>query len=111
LDREGKIRGVRWDGPAFKAGLSPGMQVQAVNGVMSDATARLKEAVKISVNTTGPIELTVKDQDYSRVARIDYHDGARYPHLQPIQVRKPLLDCILAARASDRPSECIPAVP
>jgi len=111
VDREGKIRAVRWDGPAFKAGLSPGMQIQAVNGVMSDTAARLKAAVKLSVNTTGPIELTVKDQDYSRVARIDYHDGARYPHLQPIQVRKPLLDCILAARASDRPSECIPAVP
>jgi predicted metalloprotease with PDZ domain len=111
VDHEGKIRGVRWDGPAFKAGLSPGMQIQAVNGVMSDATARLKEAVKVSVNTTGPIELTVKDQDYSRVARIDYHDGARYPHLQPIQVHKPLLDCILAARASDRAGECTPAVP
>ena len=111
VDREGKIRAVRWDGPAFKAGLSPGMQIQAVNGVMSDTAARLKAAVKLSVNTTGPIELTVKDQDYSRVARIDYHDGARYPHLQPIQMHKPLLDCILAARASDRPGECTPAAP
>ena len=111
VDREGKIRAVRWDGPAFKAGLSPGMQIQAVNGVMSDTAARLKAAVKLSVNTTGPIELTIKDQDRSRVARINYHDGARYPHLQRIQVQKPVLDCILAARRIDQPGECTPPLP
>ena len=108
VDREGKIKTVRWEGPAFKAGLSPGMQIQAVNGVMSDVAGRLKEAVKVSVNTTGPIELTIKDQDHSRVARIDYHDGARYPHLQRIEVQRPLLDCILAARRADQPGECAP---
>jgi len=108
VDREGKVKAVRWDGPAFKAGLSPGMQIQAINGVMSDAANRLKEAVKISVNTTAPIELIIKDQDHSRIARIDYHDGARYPHLERIQVQKPVLDCILAARGSDQPGECTP---
>ena len=106
VDNEGKVKAVRWEGPAFKAGLSPGMQIQAVDGVMSGVAGRLKEAVKLSVNTTGPIELTVKDQDHSRVARIDYHDGARYPHLQRIQVKKPVLDCILAARRADQPGEC-----
>jgi len=106
VDKEGKVKTVRWEGPTFKAGLSPGMQIQAVNGVMSDVAGRLKEAVKLSVNTIGPIEVTIKDQDHSRVARIDYHDGARYPHLQRIQVQKPVLDCILAARKADQPGEC-----
>jgi predicted metalloprotease with PDZ domain len=111
IDRDGKVKTVRWEGPAFKAGLSPGMQIQAVNGVMSDVAGRLREAVKVSVNTIGPIELAIKDQDHFRVARIDYHDGARYPHLQQIQVQKPLLDCILAARRADRPGECTPGPP
>jgi len=111
VDNEGKVKTVRWEGPAFKAGLSPGMQIQAVNGVMSDVAGRLKEAVKVSVNTTGPIELTIKDQDHSRVARVDYHDGARYPHLQRIEVQKPLLDCIRAARRADQPGECTPGLP
>ena len=61
VDREGKVRAVRWDGPAFRAGLSPGAQIQGVNGVMSDVADRLKEAVKRSVNTTEPIELVIKD--------------------------------------------------
>jgi len=108
LDRDGKVRAVRWEGPAFKAGLSPGVQVQAVNGLMSDVADHLRDAIKTSVNTIGSIDLTIRDQDHSRAVRIDYHDGARYPHLQPLEGRRPQLDCILAARGAGQPGECAP---
>jgi predicted metalloprotease with PDZ domain len=97
LDKTGKVRGVLWDSPAFKAGLAPGVQIMAVDGIAYDA-ARLKDTVKTSPKTTAPIELIVKDQDHFRVVRIDYHDGVRYPHLERVDGTPARLDDILAAK-------------
>jgi predicted metalloprotease with PDZ domain len=97
LDKSGKIRGVMWDGPAFKAGLAPGMQLQAVNG-MAYSTERIKDAVKNSPSVAGPIELIVKDEDHFRIVPVDYHDGARYPHLERVDGTPARLDDILVAR-------------
>jgi predicted metalloprotease with PDZ domain len=97
VDKDGKVKGVLWDGPAFRAGLSPGVQIQAVNGVAFD-TDRLKETIRNSLTAAGPIELIIKDQDHFRVDRIDYHDGLRYPHLEREAGQPARLDDILAAR-------------
>jgi predicted metalloprotease with PDZ domain len=93
VDKSGKLRGVLWDGPAFKAGLSAGVQIKAVNGVAYDAD-RFKEAIR----ARGPIELIVEDQDHYRVVQVDYHDGLRYPHLTREEGQPARLDDILAAR-------------
>jgi len=97
LDKGGKLRGVLWESPAFKAGLSPGMQIQAVNG-MTYSAERIKDAVKESKATAAPIELIVKDEDHFRVLQIDYHGGARYPHLERAEGTPARLDDILAAK-------------
>jgi predicted metalloprotease with PDZ domain len=96
-DKSGKIRGVLWDSPAFKAGLAPGVQIQAVNG-MAYSTERMKAAIKDSPSASEPIELIVKDQDHFRITRIDYHGGARYPHLERVDGTPARLDDILAAK-------------
>ena len=44
LGRDADITQVQWDGPAFKAGLTVGLKLLAVNGIAYDAD-RLKEAV------------------------------------------------------------------
>jgi predicted metalloprotease with PDZ domain len=97
VDKEGAIKSVLWDSPAFKAGLTAGAHIVAVDGVPYDGDV-LKDAIKTAKGGTGPIELIIRTPDLYRTIRIDYHDGLRYPHLQREQGRPALLDSILAAR-------------
>jgi predicted metalloprotease with PDZ domain len=97
VDGSGNIASVLWDGPAFKAGLSPGVQILAVNGIAFNAD-RLKDVIKAAKNASAPIELIVKDQDRFRFVRIDYHEGLRYPHLERDPAQPARLDDILAAK-------------
>lgn len=77
----GVISEVVWDGPAFKAGLSRGQQIVAVNGrAWSDDV--LRDAVRATVAGAPPLELLIRSYDEYRSVRLDYHDGARYPHLE-----------------------------
>ncbi|MGH8158917.1 MAG: M61 family metallopeptidase [Rhodanobacter sp.] len=81
IGKGGSISDVLWDGPAFKAGISPGMTVIAVNGHDYDADS-LKDAVTAAAkDKSQPIELLVKNFDEYKTVRIDYHDGLKYPHL------------------------------
>ena len=70
-----------WDGPAFNAGLSPGMTIVAVNGQSYDPDG-LKDAVAAAKDSSQPIELLVKNFDEYQTIRIDYHGGLKYPHLE-----------------------------
>jgi len=97
LNREGVTTEVQWDGPAFKAGLTTGVQIMAVNGVAYDADG-LKAAIKAAKGTAEPIELIVKNGDRFKVVRIDWHEGLRYPHLEREGSGAARLDDILAPR-------------
>lgn len=97
VDREGNVKSVLWDGPAFKAGLTVGSQVLAVNGVSFEPD-RLKEAIVLAQASGGDIELIVKNQDRFRVNRISYQGGLRYPHLVRDDNRPSLLDEIFSAK-------------
>ena len=80
--KDGSIADVLWDGPAFKAGLSPAMKIVAVNGTEYSADA-LKDAVTAAVkDKSQPVELLVKNFDSYKTVRVDYHDGLKYPHLE-----------------------------
>jgi predicted metalloprotease with PDZ domain len=93
----GTLGRVLWDGPAFKAGLTPGDQILAVNGTEFDGEV-LKNAVARAKTDRNPIELTVKTQNRVWTARVEYHDGLRYPHLERIEGTPARLDDILAAK-------------
>ncbi|MFC4525913.1 M61 family metallopeptidase [Dyella halodurans] len=89
---------VLWDGPAFKAGLSPGMKVIAVNGKEFSNDA-IKDAVDASAkDKSQPVELLVKNFDEYKTLRIDYHDGLKYPHLERIAGKPDRLSELLKAR-------------
>ncbi len=92
----GQIFDVQWDGPAFKAGLVPGLSIVAVNGKDYSPDA-LKDAVTAAKGDGAPIELLVKNVDTYSTYRVDYHDGLKYPHLVRAS-GKDLLGDIAAAR-------------
>jgi predicted metalloprotease with PDZ domain len=82
VGKDGSIGDVLWDGPAFKAGLSPAMKIVAVNGTEYSADA-LKDAVTAAAkDKSQPVELLVKNFDSYKTVRVDYHDGLKYPHLE-----------------------------
>ncbi|MGB8840227.1 MAG: peptidase M61 [Aliidongia sp.] len=97
IGKDGMLNEVMWDGPAFKAGLTDGSQIVAVNGDAYDEDG-LKDAIKFAKTGTASIDLLVKAKDQYRTVRIDYHDGLRYPHLERIDATPARLDDILAAR-------------
>ncbi len=79
-ESKGKLLDVLWNGPAFAAGLAPGMKLVAVNGE-AYSEERLKDAIKFADNDRAPIELLVQNLDYFLTVKLDYHEGARYPKL------------------------------
>ena len=93
VGREARLTDVQWEGPAFKAGLTVGTIIVAVNGVTYDGD-RLKQIIK----NREPIELIVKNGDRFRTIKIDYRGGLSYPHLERDGSGVARLDAILTPR-------------
>ncbi len=85
------------NGPAFNAGISPGMKVVGVNGRVYTHDL-LEDAIKAAKDTTAPITLLVLDDDYYRTATVDYHGGNRYPHLVREDSKPDYLDELIKPR-------------
>lgn len=84
LDKDGKVTGTRWDGPAFNAGIVTGAQIMAVNGMAYGADT-LKKAITAAKGEKGaPLDLLVKHGDRFDTIRVDYKDGLRYPWLERV---------------------------
>jgi predicted metalloprotease with PDZ domain len=92
--RPGSITDVRWDGPSFKAGLTPEMQLLGVNDQVFSVT-NLREAIVTAENNQAPIKLLLKRGNELITLTVDYHGGLRYPHLQRVESTPDLLDTIL----------------
>ncbi len=97
IAKEGVLKAVEWDSPAFKAGLTAGETLVAVNSLPYDA-GTLIEAIKDAETTTTPIMLIVKTPDHYKVVGVDWHGGLRYPHLERDSASPDRLDAILAPR-------------
>jgi predicted metalloprotease with PDZ domain len=91
-NEDGMLTEVLYEGPSFKAGLGPGMKITEVAGKPFTSDA-LRSAVVASVST--PVQLKVKNGPQEQIYTIDYHGGAKYPHLQRVQNRPDVLDEIL----------------
>jgi len=94
-DSHGGIAQVWWDSIAFKAGVTPDMQLQAVND-QKYTPAVLREAILAAEKTTEPIRLLLKRGDEFITISLDYHAGMRYPHLERVEPTPDRLDAILA---------------
>lgn len=84
ISNEGRVGDVRPGSAAAKAGIVPGAHILAVNG-RHFTTDLFRTAVRESKNATGPMQVIYESEDFVNVANVDYHDGARYPHLVRIE--------------------------
>jgi predicted metalloprotease with PDZ domain len=92
---DGSIENVSWDSLAFKAGITPDMQLQAVND-QKYTPAALRESILSAEKTKEPIKLLLKRGDEFVTLSLDYHGGMRYPHLERVETTPDRLDAILA---------------
>jgi predicted metalloprotease with PDZ domain len=89
------IANVWWDSPAFKAGLTPEMKLQAVNDQAFSAS-NLRAAILAAEKSNSPIKLLLKHNDEFLTVPMDYHGGLRYPHMERVESTPDRLDAILA---------------
>jgi predicted metalloprotease with PDZ domain len=94
-DSHGSLDNVWWDSLAFKAGITPDMQLQAVND-QNYTAAVLRETILAAERTKEPIKLLFKRGDEFVTVSLDYHGGMRYPHLERVETTPDRLDAILA---------------
>jgi predicted metalloprotease with PDZ domain len=95
LTPDGNLQSVIWNSRAFKAGITPDMQLQAIND-QKFTVDTLREAIKSAEKSKEPIKLLLKRGDDFVTISLDYHDGLRYPHLERVDSVPDRLDAILA---------------
>jgi predicted metalloprotease with PDZ domain len=81
--KNGAVKSVAWEGPAFRAGISIGARLVAV-GQQAYTDDLLKQAIKAAASSRQPIELTLEADGARRSVKIDYFDSLRYPRLEAI---------------------------
>jgi predicted metalloprotease with PDZ domain len=96
-DKDDTITSVAWDSPAFKAGLTEGMQILAVNGE-GYSKDLLKRTLTAATHSSERIVLILKSADRYITANLDYHGGLRYPHLERVDAVPARFDEILSPR-------------
>lgn len=97
LGKAGEVNDVRWNGPAFKAGVSTGATVVAVDGQQYSAEI-LANAIKAAEHDQDPIRLLLQYQGGYKTVAVDYHGGLQYPHLVRVGGSPDYLDEIIAAK-------------
>ncbi|MGC9292470.1 MAG: M61 family metallopeptidase [Acidobacteriaceae bacterium] len=93
--KDGALGNVWWDSLAFKAGITPDMQLMGVNGE-TYTSERLRAAIVSAEKSKGPITLLLKQRDQLKTFNLDYHGGLRYPHLERVEGTPDRLDAVLA---------------
>jgi len=98
-----RIGNVWWNSPAFKAGVTPDMQIIAVNGRAYSAKV-LREAILQAEQTKQPLEFQFRrGEDYKTIS-IPYSGGLRIPSLQRVEGTPDRLDEILAPSKRSLPA-------
>ena len=87
MNDNGQVNDVRWNGPAFRAGVSTGAALVAVNGQTYSSDV-LKSAIAAAKGSKAPIQLLLKYQGGYRTVPVDYDGGLQYPHLVRIGARR-----------------------
>jgi predicted metalloprotease with PDZ domain len=96
VKKDGTIFDVLAGSPGYDAGLGPNMTILAVDGRVYSAEV-LNEAIAHPRN--GKISLVVRNFDSVETREIQYAEGVRYPHLEPIPGSHDYLSEILAPRS------------
>jgi predicted metalloprotease with PDZ domain len=96
---ENTVSDVLLNSPAFQAGVGPGMKIVAING-RGASDELLRAAINEAKTSSQPMELIFENTGFFKVLKIDYHGGARYPHLTRGGSGDALLDDILKPLAN-----------
>jgi predicted metalloprotease with PDZ domain len=97
IKSDGKLDYVAWQGPAFQAGLAPGMSLLAVN-MQAYTPERLAAAITANQDGQHPIGLLVRQDDQFRQVSINWRGGLRYPQLQRVEGTPDRLSTVYAPR-------------
>jgi predicted metalloprotease with PDZ domain len=103
LDRQGKVEDVLWNGPAFKAGLAPGMTLVAIDG-QPYSTGVLRSEIAQAQKSQKPLEITAKGDGVTAHYTVYYDGGLKYPHLVRVPGTTDYLRQILAPKPLDNGS-------
>lgn len=95
---DGLVADIVIGSPVQRAGIVPGATITSVNGRQFTATV-LREEVQGTAKNNIPIELTVRNGEYTSTRKVDYHGGERYPHLERRNGQPDLLMEIVQPRA------------
>lgn len=97
---DGAVSGTRWGSPAFEAGINPGTTIAAVDG-FAFTRDRLATAVKEAKGRKAPIRLIVKRGDRFDKVDLAWHDGPRFPWIEPVGEGEQPLDRLLMPRTGN----------
>lgn len=99
IGNTGTIQEVMWGSAAFDAGLTAGALIQSVNG-QDYSEQVIGDAIEDVSGGAEPLLLTVKARPQSRPRKVtvNYAEGHRFPHLEPIEGARRRLDEIMAMR-------------
>jgi predicted metalloprotease with PDZ domain len=99
----GAIGNVWWNSPAFKAGITPDMQIISVDGKAFTPQV-LRDAILQAEQTKKPLSLQFRRGDEYTNISLPYFNGLRIPSLQRVEGTPDRLDEILAPSKSPLPS-------
>jgi len=98
LHDDGKVVDVLWQGPAFKAGLAPGMKLIAINERAFSANV-LREEITRAERAGKPLQLRVENDGNNEIHEVPYVGGLKYPVLTRIPGKADVLQQILAPKS------------
>ena len=100
---KGTVGSVYWNSPAFKAGITPDMELISVNGT-AYSPKELKRAIVEAEKGSTPLALVFLREDKYQTISLDYHKGLRYPSLERVEGTPARFDDIMAPSKSPLPA-------
>ena len=94
IKSDGAIADVVYGGPAYAAGLMPGMKITAVNGRKYSA-----DVLRDEIHAHRALDVIAEQASFVGTFHIDYHDGERFPHLERVAGTPDLLTDIMRPHA------------
>ncbi len=98
VSNSGDVLSSVWDSPAFKAGITLGTKIVAVNGDEYSPVA-FRQGLRDATDRRRALSLIIKQQQRYRVITLDYSGGIRYPRLEKVGEGESSLDRLLEERA------------
>jgi predicted metalloprotease with PDZ domain len=97
LDRQGKVEDVLWNGPAFKAGMAPGMKLISIDGHPYSTTV-LRSEIAHAGQSKQSLQISAESDGVTELYTVHYDGGLRYPHLVRVPDKPDTLQQILSPK-------------